>query len=153
MRDQDRFRGCLIGGAAGDALGYAVEFLREGQIFRRYGEHGITEYDLTGGVAQSSDDTQMTLFTANGLLLGMTRGMTRGIGGPDPHYIGLCYRDWLRTQESKYSPDIRPGYAWLGNIPELYSTRAPGNTCLAALAAVSTDQSRRRSTTAKAAVA
>ena len=36
MRDQDRFRGCLIGGAAGDALGYAVEFLREGQIFRRY---------------------------------------------------------------------------------------------------------------------
>ena len=52
MRDQDRFRGCLIGGAAGDALGYAVEFLREGQIFRRYGEHGITEYDLTGGVAQ-----------------------------------------------------------------------------------------------------
>ena len=111
MRDQDRFRGCLIGGAAGDALGYAVEFLREGQIFRRYGEHGITEYDLTGGVAQISDDTQMTLFTANGLLLGMTRGMTRSIGGPDPHYIGLCYRDWLRTQESKYSPDIRPGYA------------------------------------------
>jgi len=37
MRDQDRFRGYLIGGAAGDALGYAVEFLREGQIFRRYG--------------------------------------------------------------------------------------------------------------------
>ena len=52
MRDQDRFRGCLIGGAAGDALGYTVEFLRQGQIFRLYGEHGITEYDLTGGVAQ-----------------------------------------------------------------------------------------------------
>ena len=133
MRDQDKFRGCLIGGAAGDALGYAVEFLREGQIFRRYGERGITEYDLTGGVAQISDDTQMTLFTANGLLLGMTRGMTRGVGGPDPHYIGLCYQDWLKTQESKYSPDIHPGYAWLGNIPELYSPRAPGNTCLAAL--------------------
>ena len=47
MRDRDRFRGCLIGGAAGDALGYAVEFLREGQIFRRYGERGITEYAPT----------------------------------------------------------------------------------------------------------
>jgi hypothetical protein len=45
MRDRDKFRGCLIGGAAGDALGYAVEFLREGQIFRRYGERGITEYE------------------------------------------------------------------------------------------------------------
>ena len=75
MRDRDKFRGCLIGGAAGDALGYAVEVLREGQIFRKYGERGITEYEPTGGVAQISDDTQMTLFTANGLLLGMTRGM------------------------------------------------------------------------------
>ena len=130
MRDQDKFRGCLIGGAAGDALGYAVEFLREKQIFRKYGKHGITEYDLTNGVAQISDDTQMTLFTANGLLLGMTRG---GIGGPAPAYIGCCYKDWLTTQERKYSQDIHPGYAWLGYIPELYSPRAPGNTCLAAL--------------------
>ena len=53
MRDQDRFRGCLIGGAAGDALGYAVEFLREGQIFRRYAERGITKYDLTGFLASN----------------------------------------------------------------------------------------------------
>lgn len=44
MRDPDRFGGCLTGGAAGDAPGYAAEFLREGQIFRRYGERGITEY-------------------------------------------------------------------------------------------------------------
>lgn len=133
MRDRDKFRGCLIGGATGDALGYAVEFLREGQIFRKYGERGITEYELIGGVAQISDDTQMTLFTANGLLLGMTRGMTRGVGDPDPHYIGLCYKDWLATQERKFSTDVHPGYAWLGNISELYSPRAPGNTCLAAL--------------------
>lgn len=133
MRSQDKFRGCLIGGAAGDALGYAVEFLREGQIFRKFGKHGITEYELIDDRAQISDDTQMTLFTANGLLLGKTRGMTRGVGGPDPYYIGLYYRDWLKTQESKYPPKERPGYAWLGNIPELYSPRAPGNTCLAAL--------------------
>ncbi len=133
MRSQDKFRGCLVGGAAGDALGYAVEFLREGQISRKYGPDGITEYELADGVARISDDTQMTLFTANGLLLGMTRGMTRGVGGPSPFYIGLCYKDWLKTQEGKYSPDICPGYAWLGNVPELYSPRAPGNTCLAAL--------------------
>ena len=38
MRNQDRFRGCLIGGAAGDALGYAVEFKGEQEIFSRYGD-------------------------------------------------------------------------------------------------------------------
>ena len=70
MRDQDRFRGCLVGGAAGDALGYAVEFTRERGIFKKYGKSGITEYSLTKGKALISDDTQMTLFTANGLLLG-----------------------------------------------------------------------------------
>ena len=133
MRDRDKFRGCLVGGAAGDALGYAVEFLREEQIFRKYGPNGITEYELTEGIAQFSDDTQMTLFTANGLLLGQTRGMTRGIGGLDPFYIGLCYKDWLKTQESKYNPEMLPVYAWLGNIPQLYSPRAPGNTCLSVL--------------------
>lgn len=81
MRNQDKFRGCLIGGAAGDALGYAVEFMRDQDIFRRYGEQGITEYEMIDGVAQFSDDTQMMLFTATGLLLGTTRGMTRGIMG------------------------------------------------------------------------
>ena len=40
---KDRIRGCLVGGAIGDALGYAVEFQREPQIFSRYGKDGITE--------------------------------------------------------------------------------------------------------------
>ena len=80
MKSLDKYRGCLIGGAAGDALGYAVEFLSGEQVFKKYGEKGITEYSLIDGVAQISDDTQMTLFTANGLLLGTTRGMTLGRG-------------------------------------------------------------------------
>jgi len=32
-KNLDKFLGCLIGGAAGDALGYAVEFLPEQTIF------------------------------------------------------------------------------------------------------------------------
>ena len=39
----DKIRGSLIGGAAGDALGYAIEFLSEEIIFSKYGEKGITE--------------------------------------------------------------------------------------------------------------
>ena len=87
MRDLDKFRGCLVAGAAGDALGYEVEFLQEESIFKKFGENGITEYRLRDGVAQISDDTQMTLFTATGLLLGTTRGKMRGIMGGYEGYI------------------------------------------------------------------
>ena len=46
MKDLDKYKGCLIGGAAGDALGYVVEFLDEPGITGKYGSNGITEYDL-----------------------------------------------------------------------------------------------------------
>ena len=135
MRDNNRFRGCLIGGAAGDALGYAVEFMRDVDIFKRYGTDGITEYDLINGVAQISDDTQMTLFTATGLLIGTTRGMIRGIMGPYSGYIGSSYQDWLKTQEEHYPLPEEYHYSWLVDVPELFSCRAPGGTCLSALRA------------------
>lgn len=75
MRSLDKFKGCLAGGAVGDTLGYAVEFTSTDDIFAKYGENGITRYDLKHGDAIISDDTQMTLFTAAGLLFGQTRGM------------------------------------------------------------------------------
>lgn len=133
MKNIDKYRGCLIGGAAGDALGYAVEFLDDRSIFRKYGKQGITQYALVNGVAEISDDTQMTLFTANGLLLGTTRGMTRGIMGSYPSYVGLCYQDWLRTQIENFPLNEDDSHTWLINIPKLFSRRAPGNTCLSAI--------------------
>ena len=77
MKDKstaNKIRGCLLGGAVGDALGYAVEFLQEETIFEKYGPNGITEYD-TGVFEKAliSDDTQMSLFTAAGLLLAQDR--------------------------------------------------------------------------------
>ena len=133
MRNLDKYRGCLVGGAAGDALGYAVEFLDIDSIKRRYGDGGITEFELTNGKALISDDTQMTLFTANGLLLGTTRGKTRGIMGSYPSYINFCYKDWYRTQTEKYPLPKEYHYSWLVNLPEMFSRRAPGNTCLQAV--------------------
>ena len=140
MRSIDTYRGCLVGGAVGDALGYTVEFMHEGEIFSRYGEHGITEYELDAeGLARFSDDTQMTLFTANGLLLGTTRGMTRGIMGPYAGYVGFCYGDWYRTQTERHPLDEGQDdtfhYSWLAGLPELFERRAPGGTCLSACAA------------------
>lgn len=140
----DAVRGCMAGGAAGDALGYAVEFWREKQIFDTYGPDGITEYetDSRSGKALISDDTQMTLFTANGLLAGETRGLMRGVAGPPREYVKSAYYDWLKTQQSTMREVNRHeryteegGVSWLLDVPELYSRRAPGNTCLDALTA------------------
>lgn len=132
MKSMDKYRGCLIGGAVGDALGYAVKFSDNKSILQRYGEIGITDYSLVNGVAKISDETQMTLFTANGLLLGKTRVMTRGIMGKYSSYISLCYKDWYRTQCQDSASDEH-NYSWLMNIPKLYAKRAPESICLSAI--------------------
>jgi len=138
----DKIRGCLIGGAVGDALGYAVEFQHEDQIFSKYGESGITEYELdhATGKALISDDTQMTLFTADGLLVGDTRGALRGIQAWPRNYVVMSYYDWLKTQNMTYKEyknrprkDEDRSTSWLLDVPELFNLRAPGNTCLSAL--------------------
>ena len=133
MKSISNYRGCLLGGAAGDALGYAVEFMSADRIFKKYGESGITEYELRNGVAQISDDTQMTLFTANGLLLGTTRGKMRGASETYPGCIAISYKDWLRTQFECYPLPDDDHYSWLVNMPELFNSRAPGHTCVSAI--------------------
>lgn len=138
----DAIRGCIYGGAVGDALGYPVEFYKEDSIFSKYGKRGITEFekDPVSGKALISDDTQMTLFTATGLLIGDTRGNLRGIRGEPRTYVFKAYQDWLRTQNTVFHKRTRKpddydmdGFSWLLDVPELYSRRAPGNTCLSAL--------------------
>lgn len=124
MKSIDKFYGCLIGGAAGDALGYEVEFDSEHNIRTRYGPRGIHEYALTNGKAVVSDDTQMTFFTANGLLLAAAQDK--------PDYegcISLAYQEWYRTQTEDYTPD-HDGCCWLLGEEKLFRYRAPGNTCL-----------------------
>lgn len=68
MDTLDRIKGSLLGGAAGDALGYPVEFVPDHAIRDFYGPEGITAY--RNGQGWISDDTQMTLFTAAGILSG-----------------------------------------------------------------------------------
>ena len=147
---QDKTRGCLLGGAIGDALGYAIEFDSEPRIFSRYGETGITEYRLEpySGKALISDDTQMTLFTAYGLMAADCR-RRKGERVVPRDYITLAYLDWFRTQNmsfrngSQLPSHIPGGESVLLATPELYSRRAPGNTCLSALSRL-TDEAERR---------
>ena len=138
----DVIRGCLFGGAAGDALGYPVEFMQEESIFKKYGSGGIRAYekDRITGTALISDDTQMALFTANGLLAAETARVLQNTQARSEIYVRQAYLDWLLTQESSMAEVNRHqrctaegGYSWLLDVPELYSRRAPGNTCISAL--------------------
>ena len=132
---QDRIRGSLIGGAIGDALGYPVEFIYSFEgIQARYGERGITRLDTKqfwlddeeqSGKAVVSDDTQMTLFTANGLLNAKRQKIGMKYG------ICLAYIEWYLTQIGKKSGKYKD--CWISSIPELNKRRAPGNTCMTSL--------------------
>lgn len=137
---QDRIRGSLIGGAIGDALGYPVEFMSLQQIRKKYGDSGITRFELNEkGVAEISDDTQMTLFTANGLLFGYSRLAMRGIMGKPECYIKDSYLEWLQTQTGDIDY-TKEHYNWIREVRELHSMRAPGNTCLSALNQIAAHQ-------------
>ena len=119
---RDKIRGSLLGGAIGDALGYQIEFstnIKERQVTTYFDDYGII-----------SDDTQMTLFTANALLWRETRGHLKGIAPKIPDAVYLGYLDWLQTQTKKES---NFKICWIKDIPELNVQRAPGNTCLNAL--------------------
>jgi ADP-ribosylglycohydrolase len=102
----DRIRGCLLGGAVGDALG-------------------------AGAITA---DTQMTLFTVEGLIRAQVRGANKGICHP-PSVVDHAYARWLATQGER-SPRWRDAPdGWLIGVRALHDRRAPGATCLAALRA------------------
>lgn len=135
-----RCRGCLLGGAVGDALGAAVEFLSIDQIHHRFGAGGIRDFATAyGRVGAITDDTQMTLFTAEGLLRADVREAWRGVCHPAT-VIHRAYVRWLTTQgynapklESELVTDEWLTDGWLISLRALWSPRAPGNTCLSAL--------------------
>ncbi|MFO1153167.1 MAG: ADP-ribosylglycohydrolase family protein [Rhodospirillales bacterium] len=138
----DRFLGCLLGGAVGDALGAPVEFMTLSEIRRRFGPAGITAYaPAYGGPGRITDDTQMTLFTAEGLIRAWVRGRLKGTS-TDTGVTAHAYLRWLLTQGEQ--PGLgadriqemtrEPG--WLFQQRRLHNCRAPGNTCLAALRAM-----------------
>lgn len=139
----EKFQGCLVGGAIGDALGYKVEFMDINEIHNRFGSCGIRDLvvDAVSNKALISDDTQMTLFTAEGLLWAHHGGRHKDISSY-ASCVFYAYQRWLYTQtRSLASQD----YKWILNneeldyksdllsVRELYARRAPGNTCLNAL--------------------
>ncbi|SDJ29557.1 ADP-ribosylglycohydrolase [Frankineae bacterium MT45] len=122
-----RIRGCLLGGAVGDALGAGIEFQSIDQIRQRYGRLGVTGFTAAYGQPNAiTDDTQLTLFTVEALL-----------GGDDVELVDrlwaryrawACYQDW-GAATSEPSQPVSP----LERDPAMTAIRAPGNACLSGL--------------------
>ncbi|WP_270933473.1 ADP-ribosylglycohydrolase family protein [Falsiroseomonas oryzae] len=129
--------GCLLGGAVGDALGAPVEFMSLASIRASFGPEGIRDYaPAYGRVGAITDDTQMTLFTAEGLLRAWVRQREKGICHV-PSVVHHAYLRWLLTQGERLGSG-RVAVAtngWLWSLEALHHPRAPGRTCLAALKA------------------
>lgn len=89
-RLRDRYRGCLLGLAAGDALGAPVEFINRDEIALRY---GLVREMLGGGwldtkPGEYTDDTQMTL--------AITRSIAE-LGRIAPADIGTRFVQWMES--------------------------------------------------------
>jgi len=139
MNREDRIAGCLLGGAVGDALGAPVEFLSLSAIRAEYGEGGLAGFVPVFGRAGSiTDDTQMTLFTADGLL--RAEAARREGGNSDPvASVHQAYLRWLMTQREVSDHSLYPWatarerLGWLYRLPALRARRAPGSTCILGL--------------------
>jgi len=115
-------------------LGAPVEFLHYAQIIQKYGQEGIRVLQTNSeGLALITDDTQMTLFTAEGILRANTRGNVKGICHP-PAVVFFAYQRWLVTQGYQKEAQLERIYnGWLLGVSDLYVSRGPGITCTTAL--------------------
>ena len=109
-------RGVLLGLAVGDAMGHTVDSRSLEEICADYGPNGLLGYDLVNGYADITSYTQIAAFTANGLLLGMTRGQTKGRVLTLNKYISTALKEWSRTQMFSLP---EKNYCWLTRIPEM----------------------------------
>jgi ADP-ribosylglycohydrolase len=132
-----RLRGCLLGGALGDALGKPVELESLANI-RQPVELVPDEH----GVAEITDDTQMTLFGLEGFQRGWVRAQAKGISGALGALVREGYLRWLDTQEHPAPPPADAGHrsGHLRLEPWLYARRGPGSACLSGLRASFTPQ-------------
>ena len=105
------YRGCLLGMAVGDAMGYTVDKRNLTEIRRDYGPNGLLGYDLANGCADVTSYTQIAAFACNGLLIGLTRSRVLGKKAPLIKYMELSLREWAAFQRPYGRP--RQSYCWL----------------------------------------
>ncbi len=127
--NENTYEGCILGGAIGDAYGAPVEFMKLNKIKKIYGEDGLqTLISDENNQSKFTDDTQLTIFTADGLLKSGARDF--GINKePDYNIIYNSYRNW----HSICSQKTKAGKGWISDINELLGTGGSGKTCMQTL--------------------
>ena len=114
------------------------------EIKRRFGEEGIRNLDVNNlnGKALISDDTQMTLFTADGMVWSYKKFSGRGIGSYASSGVYKSYLRWYYTQVNINNEDKEKFFMEnqehekdfsILDYKELYVRMAPGLTCLSEL--------------------
>ncbi len=93
----DHAQAILFGLALGDALGAPTEFLTLPEIRQRYGQRGIVE---PPDRSHYTDDTQMTLALAEGLL---DAGLAADLDA-QMNAVGRRFVTWLHSPENIYAP-------------------------------------------------
>ncbi|MBR4918052.1 MAG: DUF1768 domain-containing protein [Bacteroidales bacterium] len=119
---QDKIRGSMIGGAIGDALGYPVSNISLQEIRNKYGDAGITKFELdNNGIAVFSNETQMALFTANAILHGDTKSSVLGTTPQLDILILDAHSEWAWTH--KNIPSKEKHLCWIRDIAALNVNR------------------------------
>lgn len=137
----ERVLGCLLGGGLGNALAAGLEASSSQQISAAFGADGPHDLgELEGVRGAITDATQLTLFTAEGLIRASTGRRTCGTADPLAE-VRLAYQRWLHTQGVEWASaagTFRADYprpdGWLIEVPGLFAARSPGRTTVNALA-------------------
>lgn len=133
---QSRIRGCLFGGAVGDALGGPVEFWSRNEILNNY-PGGIKGYvddsDSIRKIGYFTDDTQMTLFTSEAIIRTLqTDEPGNLIDAMVPQFV-TSYLNWFQTQYPFMTKSELEQAGELVQREELNVPRAAGMTCVSSL--------------------
>lgn len=111
-----------------------MEFDSIGAIRARYGSAGLTNFGQLNGGSHFSDDTQMTLYTVDGLVEAL-EWANDGVAADEIACLWLAYLRWLATQDVAVASSAPvPQPRWIDAQEVLRHRRAPGNACLSGLA-------------------
>ena len=135
---RDRAKGAMYGVAVGDALGAPLEFMSVIEIKDVHGPEPVREM-LGGGwlhlpVGMTTDDTDMTLAVAEGLMATPRNGSLEELVGnigrnfiawhhSRPKDIGVTCKAAIEMAEEFLGIGMRPGFAW-GRAAQTYDLRS-----------------------------
>ncbi len=129
----DQVRGCLTGGALGDALGHPVNDARWDYVRQGDAAQELTHPIHISGPLLVTDATQMTLYTMDGLLEAL-EWANDGVLSDETACLWLAYLRWLATQ-SEQPPSSAPSQPsrWIDSREVLHHRRAPDSVCISGL--------------------